>query len=354
VQPWKSSLSPFAPFAPQELTAKVPEAGMCLGKGNMKTTANNPKSNKLPAGIEDENLVKAILSSGYPLQGVVARKLSKQFTITEEWGFIDRDSQDHRSLDVVAYKPLYNDSCNSIHPGLFLLIECKRTNHPFIFFRNVTEKSIPGFPSISGLINRRVSIHNQAGNSSTEAHGCDALGLGEHDFIKTMPPRCSAFSKAVPSGKRVELSGTDPFNSIVLPLVKAIDHAFQLQKVDSRPARLFPILLLCITVLDAPIVLVESPELASEPVLAPWVRIVRQEASQGTQRLEPYRYYAIDAVHIDFFDEFINNHLMPFAEEYGRRAIAFEDILMNGGEVPNISNWQWNDIKPSTKAKAAV
>lgn len=315
----------------------------------MKTTANNPETNQLPAGIEDENLVKAIMSSGYPLQGIVASKLSDQFTVTEEWGFVDRDTQEHRSLDVVAYKPLYNESCDAVRPGVFLLIECKRSIHPYVFFKSVPNRSIPGFPSISGLIRRRVSIHNQAGTSSTEVHGCAALGLAEHDFIKTNPPRCSAFSKAVPSGKKVELSGTDPFNSVVLPLVKAIDHASQLQKVDNRPARLFPILLLCITVLDAPMILVESPELASEPVLTPWIRIVRQEASKGAH-LEPYRYYAIDAVHIDFLDEYLKNYLLPFAEEYGRRAVEFENILMNGGEVPDLNNWQWSDIKPRAKA----
>ena len=72
--------------------------------------------------------------SGYPLQGIVAEKMEfAGFKVTEEWGYIDNDTREHRSLDLFASRGLESNAAAKVIPRLDLLIECKRTIHPYVF-----------------------------------------------------------------------------------------------------------------------------------------------------------------------------------------------------------------------------
>jgi hypothetical protein len=312
----------------------------------MKQDPSNPARNCLPKSIAKEDLVAGIETSGYPLQGIVASKLIKTFVVSEEWGYIDRDSKEHRSLDLFAYKSLDAEGTGSVRPDLVLLIECKRSQHPYIFFKNVTERPIPRFPMVAGLIRGVVPIHELSKNRMREVRGAEVLGVDKIPFVEPGPPKCSAFSRGVPSGKKVDLSGSDPFNSVVLPLVKALDHAAELNRVGDRPNTLRPTLMLCVNVIDAPMVLVENPCTASDPILSPWVRIVRQEANTNSDRWVPFKFYAIDAVHIDFFDEFLDKHLLPFATTFADRSRRFGSMFFNGGVVDSLDTMTWDQIRP--------
>ena len=66
----------------------------------------NPEKNSLSTGVNEAELIRAIDMSGYPLQGVVAGKLKEHFTVSEEWGYLDRDTKEHRSLDLHAFRQL--------------------------------------------------------------------------------------------------------------------------------------------------------------------------------------------------------------------------------------------------------
>jgi hypothetical protein len=90
--------------------------------------------------------------SGYPLQAVVAEKLMDAgFKVVEEWGFIDKDTKEQRSLDILAFKKLRNDK-DTVIPSLTLLIECKRTIHPFVFFKKGLLEYCFSTPSIHWAI----------------------------------------------------------------------------------------------------------------------------------------------------------------------------------------------------------
>lgn len=200
----------------------------------------------------------------------MASKLDGYFSVTEEWGYIDRDSKDHRTLDIFAHKRLHEDNDAPIQPNLVLLIECKRSSHPYVFFENVIERSMPGFPFVSGLPRNRVS---------------------------------------------------------------------------ERPIRIFPTLTFCVSVLDAPMVLIESPKSASTPILIPWTRITKLEANPDPRSLLRYRFYAIDAVHIDHFNEVLHDHILPFAVKFSERTVRLGNVLLNGGLASDLNNWGWDQIQ---------
>lgn len=252
--------------------------------------------------MDEAVLVKAIEISGYPLQGVVAAKLgSAGFVVTEEWGFIDADTREHRTLDISAYKVLAPRltvmSTATPSPRIALLTECKRSSHPFVFFKRASELELDTFPVVSAIRKCGVELQTTDGKVSGIVPAQKVLGLDTLGFT-TEPPRCAAFSKATPNAKKIELSGTEPFNGIVLPLVKALQYRLEIDRVFFDSASPLPTLSLCLCVLDAPMLLVESPTQAGDPILTPWVRIVRLQANQDSSRTS-HHFYAIDVVHID-------------------------------------------------------
>lgn len=306
----------------------------------MRHSSTNPPTNVIPPGIEETDLVRAVEISGYPLQGIVAEKLQLAgFNITEEWGFIDNDTHEHRSLDLLAFRVLTDIGSGSrVIPHLNLLIECKRTGHPYVFFRKVSEVPTRDFPVVVGV---SANIEESGGKRLfLPAPNELILNLETLPFVQD-PSRCASFSKATPSGKRVELSGDEPFNKIVLPLIKALQYNATLHNPQGEPY--YPTLLLCVCVLEAPMLLVESPSTAGDPILTPWVRILRLQAI-ADPKTRSHRFYGIDIIHIDALDWFLATHLTPFAEEFGKRAIALENIWKNDGIVSDLNNIKWNEI----------
>ena len=95
-------------------------------------------------------------------------------------------------------------------------------------------------------------------------------------------------------------------------------------------------------------ILVDSPEKASDPILCPWVRVVRQEANADPRSWTRLRYYAVDAVHIDFFEDFLHKYLLPFADTFSDRVKRLEEILFEDGVVDSLDKWEWNQIRPKS------
>jgi hypothetical protein len=317
----------------------------------VRAAPTNPARNQIPSSINEENLIKAIESSGYPLQGIAARKLLKWgFYVTEEWGFPDRGSNEPRTLDLVAYCAFERPSQADVAPSLRLLIECKRSIHPYVFFQTLAHQDMSWFPRIAGLPHGGITILHEVNGMQAVRRlltGSQSLGLSQLPFILDGPDTCAAFSRAEANGNKVELSGTDLFNRVVIPLANASDHAMRtFGYTGGRDTTIvYPQLILCMAVLDAPMVLVESPEQWSNPILTPWVRVIRQEPNLEQFAERPIKHYGVDLIHIDFFDTFIETHVLPFAKEFGSRAIQLgAGPLLHGGRVPDIDDWEWTEI----------
>lgn len=310
----------------------------------MKGTPSNPPENRMPPGILDSTLTSSVHSSGYPLQMRVAGQLSESFTVTEEWGFADKDTREHRALDVFAIRGFTDEPAPRIGPILILLIECKRSKHPYIFFQSAIDRIAPRFPRVAGLIADKIDLHERGTNRFRTGHASYALQLDALPFVNGSVVHCSALSKAIPKGDKVELSGSEPYNSLILPLTKAADHATTLYAHKRDRNQIFPALVLSICVLDAPMVLFKAPDESAEPVLTPWLRVVRQEPTGERELREAYRWSAIDVVHSAYFETFVDEHVMPFAVEFASRIRHFGEALFVGGEVGSLDNWDWSEV----------
>jgi hypothetical protein len=293
-----------------------------LGRTQLDTNLNNPSGNVLPQGLDSELLETAVKLSGYPLQTAVAVELQKHFNVIEEWGFVDRETGTKRSLDLFAYKPLTEkalEANNRSNPVLTLLVECKRSDLPFVFFKSVTQREIPGFPAVHGLTSKRVEVIE--GNTLSYKYVSQYLDLLEHSFVSSDVIVCNTFCKASRKGKELELSGTEPFNNIVLPLISALEHSFAYYKAQHKDQAKYPSLTLGICVLDAPMIVADATKTDNALTLTPWIRVIRQEAPIDPRNERNYEHHAIDIVHSGFLTTFIEQHVIPFADFFCDRIL---------------------------------
>jgi hypothetical protein len=309
----------------------------------MREHQTNPPDNRIPPGIKEEALTRAITLSGFPLQGRVAHILSKEFDVLEEWGYVDEEKRQHRSLDIHATRKL--GVSGEIAPAVSLLLECKRSSAPYIFFRTSGKIQTIGYPVITGLFNKDLKVE-AADRSSRDARPEELFGMADVLISGEDPPICSAFTKAVPRGKRIELSGSDPYNRVILPLAKAQNFLQRSLALRQRQEHIFPTIVLPIAVIDAPLLLVESPDDAADPLLVPWVRVLRREAGNDPDARFKLRSYAIDVIHASYLQRHISEHVLPWVTEFARRAEKIQDILRHGALAPRLFGWKWDELKP--------
>jgi hypothetical protein len=193
----------------------------------MLQTDDNPDSNCLKEGVTDAQVETAVRASGYPLQRVVAEQLLGVFQVTEEWGYVDRETTERRALDVFAFKRLRETT--RLWVDLALLVECKRSDLPFVFFAAAAPRVPREFPVVAGLRGKAPELHvTSVGSTSTPASRF--LGLHDFPFVSGGATTCSAFTRAERKGKELDLSGSVPFSQVVMPLISALKHFLGLQK----------------------------------------------------------------------------------------------------------------------------
>lgn len=291
----------------------------------MDATPNNPIQNSLPQGIKEADLLDAIKKSGYPLQTRVAKKLSERFHLHEEWSFKDRDSGTLRALDIFANMPLvdYRAPQPRTSPHLSILLECKQSELPFIFFETEHPARLTGFPPIAGLKSHNIELATNEDRSVYIIPTLTALGLSSHDFI-TRPPFCNTFSKCGRRGSVLELSGEDAYNSVVMPLIKAANH-YEISEHPKLTYRYFQATLtLPVAVLSAPMIIAKSD---GQTQFTPWVRVTRHEYDGDNYDRSKSRFWAIDVVHEDYLQTYIDDHILPFAKEFAEKVLRHDEEL---------------------------
>ncbi len=307
---------------------------------------NNPATNILSEGLTESQVINAIEKSGYPLQNVIAESLIKEFYINEEWSYIDRDTKELRTIDILAYKNLYKRDIDSrVRPILNLLIECKKSDLPYIFFLTKNKPWLKEFPLISGLAKNKIKITTDDDTSSYTHSIQSALELNEHIF-SSVPAYSSTFSKCARKGKDLELSGADSYNSLILPLLKSLIH-FQNSTIPPKTAYYFDCnLLLGIAVLDAPMFSVEVKKSGNEYKMLPWVRVLKHESYEDDNRTDRSKLFTIDVVHKDFFDEYIEKFVLPFADDFSNLVHKHDSVIADGKAfIPKLGGTWYNNVE---------
>lgn len=308
----------------------------------MKLADGNPPENSLPAGVTDSALETSIKRSGYPLQSRVAALLQPHLTtLEEEWGYVDADSGELRTLDLYGWKQVGTDrelSSKRVRANISWLIECKQAELPYVFFQSLSA-SLRQFPKLIGLGRDELELETNNSRSTWTVPLQIALSLNRTTFgARTAAPTATSVSRVARKGKDLELSGSDAYLSTILPLVKACDYLSQMHvpKDTYRYFDLHAVLMVC--VLDAPMVVVKLEGAGPELVLAPWVRLVRQQAKRSPEdAFDTASVYGIDFVHVAFLERFVIDHVAMFAGDFSARVYRHPSELVSGtGFIENL------------------
>ncbi len=288
--------------------------------------------NRLPPGLSLEQVESALLQSGYPLQTAISELLRAEFHVLPEWGFRDRVTGTLRTLDMAALRPLIEVSSDQsrIRPGLALLIECKRSDLPYVFFSERDDVPLDSseFPRVCGLANDEITISTDDDRSRWVFPPLYSLELDKTPFIQQVNG-CSVFSKCVrKGGGQIELSGTDAYSSIMMPLLSAVEH-FAVASAPSRRAFWFDaFIVLPIAIIDGPMIAYDAKASEDRVKYTSWHRVYRNEpGSEGAVWGHLGSLSAIDIVHRDFFEIYLGQHVMPFAYEFAQLALRHNHEL---------------------------
>jgi hypothetical protein len=313
----------------------------------MDRAINNPPSNKIGLGLNAEQIASAVDRSGYPLQTIVGKALRRDFGVRDEWSYIDRDTKELRSIDIRADMELHEwDPQPRVRPQLTVLIECKQSQLPYVFFRAEPPPGLLDHPKIYGLHRPAIQITSDDDPSTWTCSVIHALDLHEHAF-QTDPVYSNTFSKCVRKGAELELSGTDAYSGLVLPLIKALAH---LSKAEAPPSTAWYFdahLSVGLGVLDSPMIVAQPTDAGTKLELVPWVRVLRHEyAIVETERFERDRIWAIDIVHRDYLDVYVSDHLVPFARSFAKKVLAHTTELATGQAfAPGMGADGWTQLE---------
>lgn len=306
----------------------------------------NPLRNQIGAGVSPEQLLAAVEHSGYPLQTVVACALRHDFGVQEEWSFIDRDSGELRAMDLRADMGLFEPQSQvRVRPHLTLLVECKQSQLPYIFFEAEAPCELLDHPKIFGLHQPTIEIRTDDDASTWVSTVIHALDLQEHGFQRA-PRCCRTFGKCVRKGSNLELSGADAYSGLILPLIKSLQH-LAISEAPPETAIYFDARLsLGLGVIDGPMIMARPDAATSRLELIPWVRVLRHEYESEARGSQGNRLWAVDVVHRDFVDTYLHSNLIPFAKAFATRVLAHPlEIATGQAFASGMGANSWRDVE---------
>lgn len=303
----------------------------------MKSTGDNPAANILPSGMTEKVLLDAVNASGFPLQVAISRRLNAitgypAAEVFEEWTFVDSDEHKQRALDMVFELKLSLDFADLAYPSIALLIECKASKQPFVFFEAPPPydlKELRSYPRIVGLRHGRVKLHVATGFPPYVTIVPQQL-LAVKDIALPVSPAAHAhtYTKVIPDSKKFSASAAEAYNSIVLPLTKAVRHYEHIKEPAPEHSHFQAIAVFAVAVIDGPI-LYSSLD-GSGLVLAPWIRLSKHELFESPVPVYRDSLMAIDFVHADFFETYLTEFILPFGDEFAKRVKRQASVLAAG------------------------
>jgi hypothetical protein len=336
----------------------------------MRQADGNPTGNRLGAGITEDALRTAITRSGYPMQAAVIaafkeavaarwadeRSHGQWASVQEEWTYVDSDTDDVRAIDALAEVHLwqaYSELQPRIRPMLSLLIECKQSELPHVFFTR-PDHHLPQFPSTTGFPYGEVTLSTNDDRSTYTFEVTDLWGLTEHKFI-IEPPVAVSLSKARrKSGTDLEVTGDDTYRSLTLPLLKAtahLDRATGFSNTHFTDGRL----VIPLAVIRGPMVAVQGDG-QGDLEAVPWVRVQRYEPEPEPRRWRSHKLLAYDVVHEEFLPTYLQI-AMDYADRFASSVATHQKVLLSGrGFAKGLGGWAGPvEVEPlMTEARAAA
>ena len=290
-----------------------------------------------PEGFSVDQLTRAINTSGYPLQSKVADVIAQastdrgsRFRVQEEWPYLDVRTGQLRAMDLLAQRILWDPESEhdlKVRPFLTLVVECKRSSAPYVFFeaRNALATR---FPVIAGLRNDEMQVDWMGRTQGRDILA--VLSMHSHPFLAAPAVASVSFTKVVRKGDGAELTGSEPFLSLVEPMLSATTYLVKESRPSDGQHLVDASMVVPVAVVDAPMILAtfDAGDLSLEDVDR--VRVIRADVGSEPVHTGWAPATALDVVHFDHLADYLATDLFPFAELFGERCVRIHERLDEG------------------------
>jgi len=173
----------------------------------------------------NEQIIAALNKSGFLFEQEVATALEEEgFHVETSWPYLDLDTKKSREIDLRAVKTFLHDEERKIQVFAELLVECKDSSCPFVFLeRPKNKRELVTLRPKEYIFPCRFYRENIGPNSFREVPAFSHLGLASSHYYFQSPNKATQFSKVVRKGSDWVANHDGIYDSIFLPMVKALD-----------------------------------------------------------------------------------------------------------------------------------
>lgn len=170
-----------------------------------------------------EDVYKALDRAGHLLEQQVATQLeSLGYVVSTGRAYTDADEGKSRELDVVAYKPIFEDKDQRLLAAMHLLIECKNTAAPLAFLT----RPVRQLPRPEEVLFTKHSVEERFDKDGStyvnRKRTFDILGLRDLYWGTSDPVKAVHVSRLDRKGGEWNASNTGVFDSLTWPMAKAM------------------------------------------------------------------------------------------------------------------------------------
>ena len=283
------------------------------------------------SGMAEEDILRILRDSGYPLEQEIASSLEKmKWNFTLNYAFMDIETNVSREIDLLAERNVslenlmkaLNKEVNKEHKGqgwktigervrlsVELLVECKKIKSPIVFFCRPKQTS-DFFPhqaddivQYSGVKPEIVvkPLNQRSRHIFTVGQ---LLRFGDLSHYSRNGEKATQFCKIYKSGKSLKADHAEVYQSFIVPLIKAVAHQKIARQV--KPSWVFFDMFL-----QYPVIVIDGEILKADPECKTVEKTNHVELVRNYYSSKIGGTYRIDVVSKSYFCEFIEKVLMP-------------------------------------------
>lgn len=275
----------------------------------------------------NEQVLEALEQSGYLFEQEVADAMEKLgLHVDTSWAFPDPELDKSRELDIHGIRRVLHDEPNRFSVFVEILAECKSFEAPLVFLqrpKNEREltRAIP-----REYIFPMQHYRKQVGqNSYQEVPPFIHLELSQHHYYYRESVKATQFAKVVRKGDKWVANHDGVYDSLVLPLAKALEYRRRdIDKIAHRADWRYVWLFFPVVVLRDALLTID--------LAAPMRQITPRDRVSFVRHLESGNvkgFYLIDFISSAHLRKYIGEELQKFVDHIGQIYATKPDTLLN-------------------------
>lgn len=269
----------------------------------------------------EQQIREAIDKSGYLFESQIGYLLREQdYLVTPNYNFEDAETGESREIDLHAILGYFEEDLEICLEQL-LLIECKKTSNPLVFFSKPKYKELKGFDEYFEIIGAPESfdVPRIKGVTSLEKY----LKLSEFSHRYKLANTSSQFCMICRKGNEWEAQHGPVYNGMILPLIKCLSSEKKSYRKSIPKNYIHLEIIYPIVVVDSALYLMNSE--TNEMKRKKWILFYRQYESKKVKLSAMIDF--VQCKHINTYLKEIKTSFTAICERVIKRRKILLDII---------------------------